>query len=184
VKKTSIGPDERAYSLKGPSSELDNVKECGWEDVALFVMAAALLVMGIVASGGVVDAMGRANAQYFSYGMYGGAGVLLVALVIKMVVCYRKQMDFAQLKQKGAEFAQNYQFPETFQTERGEAIGIPWARGQLAASIRMIVEDLDFQKDPVEYVLQNKRGVLFSQRYIGRIVLEFFEQHYKITKTE
>jgi hypothetical protein len=61
-------------------------KESIWIDVALVTGFLALLAIGNLASAGVLHSIGAANAAYLSYGMYGGAALLLIAEVVKVAI--------------------------------------------------------------------------------------------------
>jgi len=65
---------------------LEKAKDSKWIDAALIVSAAALLIIGILASVGVFNFIGVTNAAFLSYGMYGGVALLLIAEAVKVIV--------------------------------------------------------------------------------------------------
>jgi len=71
------------------------IKTSKWTDVALMVSGVALLVIGILASVGLLNSMGAANALFLSYGMYCGAALLFLAEIIKVSLkfCSKKKQS-------------------------------------------------------------------------------------------
>jgi len=74
------------HQIAPTSSCFQKTSTLKWADIALIAGCAALLIIGILASTGVLNCIGTTNAAYLSYGMYAGAALLLLAESIKCVV--------------------------------------------------------------------------------------------------
>lgn len=85
---------------------LQTIVKSKWTDLALIASCAALLIIGILVSTGVLNFIGSTNAAYFSYGMYGGAGILIIAELIKTIVSCCHPYKKTSLSPISAEEAQ------------------------------------------------------------------------------
>jgi len=84
---------------------LQKVQESKWTDAALIISSAALLVIGILASIGVFNFIGTANAAYLSYGMYGGTALFFIIEIIRRAIYPCPEIH------KNLEFQAPVQFP-------------------------------------------------------------------------
>jgi hypothetical protein len=73
------------------SSCFQTLKGSKITDAVLVTSFVALLIIGVLASTGIFQFMGTANAAYLSYGMYAGAALFIIAEVIKVFVNYSKK---------------------------------------------------------------------------------------------
>lgn len=78
------------------SSYFQYIKESKWTDIVLITSCVAFLIIGILASTGLLDSMGTTNASSFSYGMYTGAALFCMAEVIKIALncCAQEKNPF------------------------------------------------------------------------------------------
>jgi hypothetical protein len=59
-----------------------------WPHIVLVTGSVALLIIGILATLGILNGMGTTNAAYLSYGMYGGAALFALAEIAILIRSY------------------------------------------------------------------------------------------------
>lgn len=194
------------------SSYWTKIQNSKWTDATLLTGAVALLVIGLMASSNVFNAIGTAQATYLSYGMYGGAALLSTLEIIKSVrsSCCKNQhveepgnkpvenrpKEFKRpvpaeyksplekrseplsittvhmLQQSATSFAA-YNATPYFKQTMDDAINA------LETYINGVINDWEFQKDPVAYLeaWDEKRGGSQEHRVIEDTARKFFDDN-------
>jgi len=121
---------------------LQKIKASKWIDVALLTGFAALLIIGILASTGVLNAIGTTQSLNLAYGMYAGAGLFLLAELIKVVVNRCTIQDERTLSTEG------------FKASNPSNITRALTSAQLKQLKKLVIDEVDFYKQSVRENLQ------------------------------
>jgi hypothetical protein len=172
------------------SSCVHTIMESRWTDVALLTSFAAFFVIGILASSGVFNSIGAANAVYLSYGMYASSALFLSAEIVKIAIKRHStpnttnnviksvnplsQEEVQNLKREAKVYAQNkYRIFVDPTPEKIEK-----AQNKLYDYLINIIDKAHFQKNPVGYMTtwREERGGTEEFRYPEDTAHLFFVQ--------
>jgi len=145
-----------------------------WIDVTLIIGFVALLIIGILATAGVLDCIGTTNAVYLSYGMYAGAALFILANIVKVAVnrcsSHQEHASKAALTHKQIERFKKYCAEEKkheldeYVLDKSDPIN-DFLVKKIDLQIQAIIKNTIFQNDPVNYLTEwlNQYLMLFNE---------------------
>jgi len=141
------------YHMTSVPSCFQKTSTLKWADIALIASFAALLIIGILASTGVLNCIGATNAVYLSYGMYAGTALCFFAEIIKIAVNRLSTVQQTTLSEEQIEQFKKYCMEEKKQ-ELNENHSNNVDKDNFEKQLNAIIENKIFQDHPMKYLKQ------------------------------